>query len=120
MQVDRIHLPLHDSLIFAALFLICNHWLSPDLDLVSLPYYRWGRLKYYWLGYQKLIKHRSVLSHSGPLSFTIRMLYLLAPFLVLWCFFPIPVADYVFYYGFLFWIAGSMADLTHTIADLVT
>ena len=38
--------------------------LSPDLDLDSSIYHRWGPLKWLWLPYQKLVPHRSFLSHS--------------------------------------------------------
>jgi uncharacterized metal-binding protein len=43
---------------------------SPDLDLYSKPYRRWGPLRFIWLPYQKLIPHRNWVSHSfvvGPL-----------------------------------------------------
>jgi uncharacterized metal-binding protein len=52
-------------------------WLifSPDLDLQSRPYRRWGPLRFIWIPYQKMIPHRSWISHSfifGPL---IRVVY---------------------------------------------
>jgi len=48
---------------------------SPDLDLHSTPYRRWGPLRFIWIPYQKMISHRSWVSHSlvfGPL---IRVFY---------------------------------------------
>lgn len=48
---------------------------SPDLDLHSRPYRRWGPLRFIWIPYQKMIPHRSWVSHSllfGPL---IRVVY---------------------------------------------
>jgi uncharacterized metal-binding protein len=49
-------------------------FLSPDLDTKSKSYYRWGILKFIWIPYRHLIKHRSRWSHSllaGPVLKTI-------------------------------------------------
>lgn len=51
--------------------------LSPDLDLDSSIYQRWGPLRFLWLPYQKLIPHRSPLSHSVLLGPVLRVLYFL-------------------------------------------
>jgi uncharacterized metal-binding protein len=51
--------------------------LSPDLDLHSSVYNRWGPLKFIWLPYQKLIPHRSPLSHSYLLGPLLRVVYFL-------------------------------------------
>jgi uncharacterized metal-binding protein len=51
--------------------------LSPDLDLHSSIYNRWGPLKFIWLPYQKLIPHRSPLSHSYLLGPLLRVVYFL-------------------------------------------
>ena len=94
--------------------LLGTYFLSPDLDLYSRIYRRWGILRFIWLPYQKLIKHRSWISHSGPLSGTIRFLYLL-----LWL---LPLVyltrDLHLFalYGIL-WIAIMIADSLHVIAD---
>lgn len=48
---------------------------SPDLDLKSAPYKRWRMLRFIWIPYQKMVPHRSWISHSflfGPL---LRILY---------------------------------------------
>ncbi len=45
-------------------------WLSPDLDLDSSIYRRWGPFRFLWWPYQKIMPHRSPLTHSlfvGPL-----------------------------------------------------
>ncbi len=63
-------------------------YLSPDLDLVSKPYKRWGWLRWIWIPYQKVIPHRSPLSHAPVLGSTIRLLYLAALLLPLWVIFP--------------------------------
>jgi uncharacterized metal-binding protein len=48
---------------------------SPDLDLHSRPYRRWGPLRFIWIPYQKMIPHRSWVSHSFVLGPLIRVLY---------------------------------------------
>jgi uncharacterized metal-binding protein len=69
-----------------ALVVICAHlwatWvLSPDLDIDSAIYDRWGPFRWLWLPYQKIIPHRSWFSHSG-ISGALRLLYLGG---ALWC-----------------------------------
>ena len=51
---------------------------SPDLDVESRAYTRWGPLRGIWWPYQKLISHRSILSHSYLIGPTLRLVYLLA------------------------------------------
>lgn len=64
---------------FTALGCAANLWLSPDLDTVSKPFKRWGILRLIWLPYLKLVKHRSLISHSPVLSTLIRVTYLVGP-----------------------------------------
>lgn len=56
--------------------LIGTFWLSPDLDLKSDAYYRWGPLRGFWLPYVKIMPHRSLFSHLPLLSDLIRVIYL--------------------------------------------
>ena len=51
--------------------------LSPDLDLDSSVYHRWGVLKWLWLPYQKVMPHRSFFSHSFIIAPLIRVAYFL-------------------------------------------
>jgi uncharacterized metal-binding protein len=62
---------LAGSILFSGLM------LSPDLDLDSSIYQRWGPLKFLWWPYQKLVPHRSILSHS-LLGALLRVVYFLA------------------------------------------
>ncbi len=96
-------------------FLLSTYYLSPDLDLNSRIYHRWGLLRFIWFPYQKLIKHRSWLSHSGPVSATIRLLYLmifLYPMIMYWGlqFTPICV---------IIWLSVILADTVHTASDYI-
>ena len=63
------------TLVVATLF---SGWmLSPDLDLDSSIYRRWGPLRFLWYPYQKFVPHRSWVSHSWLLSPLMRVAYLM-------------------------------------------
>jgi uncharacterized metal-binding protein len=57
-------------------FLLGGLWLSPDLDTRSNPTRRWGPLRLLWWPYRRLLRHRSLLSHSPFLGSTVRLLSL--------------------------------------------
>ncbi len=77
------------GIITAAAHLLGGLYLSPDLDLVSKPFKRWGLLRVLWLPYQKLIPcHRHWLSHGVIVGSIVRLLYLAALLLPLWVIFP--------------------------------
>jgi uncharacterized metal-binding protein len=50
--------------------------LSPDLDLPSRPFKRWGWLRWIWIPYQKVTRHRSIFSHGPIVGTTLRVIYL--------------------------------------------
>jgi uncharacterized metal-binding protein len=64
-------------------FLVGGLWLSPDLDTRSNPTRRWGPLRLLWWPYRRLLRHRSLVSHSPLLGTAGRLLYLAALLLVL-------------------------------------
>ncbi len=53
-------------------------WLSSDLDTRSSAYYRWGPLRVLWYPYQKLVPHRSWISHGLGIGPLLRVAYLIA------------------------------------------
>ena len=57
-------------------FLAGGLLLSPDLDTHSRPTARWGLLKLLWWPYRRLLRHRSLLSHSPLLGTAGRLAYL--------------------------------------------
>lgn len=57
-------------------FLLGGLLLSPDLDTVSNPTHRWGPLRVLWWPYRRLLRHRSLLSHSPLLGTAGRLGYL--------------------------------------------
>ena len=58
-------------------FLLGGLWLSPDLDTTSRATARWGPLRPLWWPYRRLLRHRSLLSHSPLLGSAGRLVYLL-------------------------------------------
>ena len=65
--------PVHDAVglvIGMAAYLFSGFWLSDDLDTNSIAYKRWGGLRFLWWPYQKMVPHRSWVSHGigfGPI-----------------------------------------------------
>lgn len=78
--LPAVVLLLPDHNLAAALTLTGAHLVSglafsPDLDLASEPYRRWGPLRYIWFPYREFVPHRAWVSHSlvfGPLM---RLMY---------------------------------------------
>ncbi|MDG2991232.1 metal-binding protein [Candidatus Synechococcus calcipolaris G9] len=56
-------------------YLVGGLFLSPDLDTYSLPYQRWGYLRWLWWPYRQWIPHRSVLSHGPIIGTVLRLIY---------------------------------------------
>lgn len=57
-------------------FLFSGLMFGPDLDIYSVQYKRWGWLRWLWLPYRSLIRHRSVLSHGFLIGTLLRLVYL--------------------------------------------
>lgn len=64
-----------NAVVLLSSYMISGLLFSPDLDLRSAPYKRWRQMRWMWLPYQRMVPHRSWISHSllvGPL---LRILY---------------------------------------------
>jgi uncharacterized metal-binding protein len=70
--------------LFGGGFLFSGFMFGPDLDIHSLPYKRWGPMRWIWLPYRQAMSHRSMLSHGPLLGTVFRILYL-ASWLLLFC-----------------------------------
>ncbi len=113
-------LNVQDTVTLAIGIVVSTYYLSPDLDIHSRIFNRWGLLRWIWIPYQKVMHHRSWLSHSGPISATLRLMYLFA-----W------IAPILYYFGFstddlqyrsfyaMLWIALMIADTLHVMMDLI-
>ena len=64
------------TLIVAGAFLFSGLMFGPDLDIYSVQYQRWGVLRWIWLPYQSLLRHRSFLSHGLIIGTVFRLFYL--------------------------------------------
>lgn len=64
------------TLIVCGAFLFSGLMFGPDLDLHSRPYRRWGLVRWIWIPYQKMVRHRSVFSHGPVIGTALRVLYL--------------------------------------------
>ncbi|HIK37197.1 MAG: metal-binding protein [Geminocystis sp.] len=68
-------------------FVFSGLMFGPDLDIYSLQFKRWGFLRFIWLPYQKLLRHRSFLSHGILIGTMGRVVYFVSVVLamvVLW------------------------------------
>lgn len=107
------------TLLFILSYLFSGLMFNGDLDCYSKPYNRWYILKYIWIPYQHLIKHRSILSHGILIGTIIRILYLsFIPFI----FFHPEILRYVsLYYKELFYIflGLEIGAISHIITDKI-
>jgi uncharacterized metal-binding protein len=70
------------TLLLLSCYLFSGFLFGPDLDIHSLQYKRWGWLRWLWLPYRSMIRHRGWLSH-GFLIGTIFRLFYFGSFLLL-------------------------------------
>ena len=63
------------TLLMAIAFVFSGLMFGPDLDIYSRQYQRWGWLRWIWLPYRKLLRHRSPLSHGFLIGTGLRLLY---------------------------------------------
>ncbi len=70
--------------LFNTIYILTSYFISPDLDIDSSVYKRWGLLKLIWWPYRELMKHRQT-SHSiiwGPVSMLLYLTMLIIP--IIW------------------------------------
>lgn len=100
-----------------------TYYLSPDLDhdVGAASYRRWGLLRFIWYPYKKLLPHRSWLSHSGPISATLRIGYLYMLMLPFILYFNIhaPIDNLQFRtFCVILWLSVVFADSVHVLLDM--
>lgn len=79
------YLDIYTILLFSFSYLFGTFFLSPDLDIESTPYKRWGLLRFFWWPYKVIFKHRGF-SHNpilGPLSIVANLAIIVALLLLL-------------------------------------
>lgn len=68
--------------------LFAGYFCSPDMDVTSLPYNRWGIFRILWRPYRDLLPHRSFWSHTPAIGTAIRVAYCLTLWHILLMLFP--------------------------------
>ncbi|WP_157816764.1 DUF2227 family putative metal-binding protein [Nostoc flagelliforme] len=120
---------LNVASILTSSYLLGGMYLSPDLDLKSKPFSRWGILRWIWKPYQKLIPHRGKFFNRNPLSHApIIGTVLRVSYLLLLCLIPVILAGMdtslrqwiVKNSSSVFWaLAGiELSGLTHLLMDV--
>lgn len=70
--------PVHNSgplAVAIGAYLFSGFYFSDDLDTRSVAYRRWGPLRFLWWPYQKLVPHRSWISHGIGIGPLLRVVY---------------------------------------------
>ncbi len=72
-------------LAFSLSYLFATFFLSPDLDINSTPYRRWGSLRVLWWPYKVVFRHRGFSHHPviGPLSIVLNLALMVIVLLML-------------------------------------
>lgn len=64
------------TLLVSGGYLFSGLMFGPDLDIHSVQFRRWGLLRWLWLPYRKLFRHRSWWSHGPIVGTLVRLIYL--------------------------------------------
>lgn len=70
-------------MLYSIAYLFSSFMFSGDLDLVSQQSKRWGLLRWIWIPYRKMFRHRSKFTHGIVLGTIVRILYLFLIFSIL-------------------------------------
>ncbi|RMF26591.1 MAG: metal-binding protein [Cyanobacteria bacterium J083] len=98
------------TLLVVCAYLFSGLMFGPDLDIYSIQYKRWGKIRWIWLPYQKAFRHRSGFSHGLLIGTTIRLVYFS---FVLWLLSLPLIAIMQLIWGFDWnWQTISLAGLT--------
>ena len=107
-----------EAAVFAFGFLLSFFLFSPDIDSRSASYRRWGGLRFFWLPYIFLFRHRG-LSHNpifGPLS---RLFYVGVPLYFIAGFLNLGVPVFSVELGFFFLLGFWVPAVVHWAVDKV-
>ncbi len=79
------YLNFQTTSVFSMSYLFGTFYLSPDLDIDSSPYGRWGIFRFLWWPYKVMFKHRGLSHHFifGPLTILANFTFILLPVLIL-------------------------------------
>ncbi|AKB36270.1 hypothetical protein MSSAC_1680 [Methanosarcina siciliae C2J] len=119
LHIPPEYLEFDTIAIFSFALIFGTYYLSPDLDIKSGPFKRWGILKYIWWPYQKIFKHRGKLHHplSGPIIIISTVsLFIIAPVVK---FFDLDITQIPTKY-FISLLTGIVVSIeAHIVADMI-
>lgn len=104
--------------IFAVIYMFATRYLSPDLDINSKPYQRWGVLRVLWWPYMKIYKHRQS-SHSliiGPITAILYLLLFVLPAIYVFMYISLSVIPMI--YAMLYVWVQVAAQMLDCIKDI--
>ncbi len=93
---------LSTAIAITAAFIFGGLMFGPDLDTGSKQYSRWGLVRFIWLPYRALFRHRSRFSHGLILGSLIRVTYLHA---------AVAVLGFAVVYAWALWDGGRPPEL---------
>jgi len=115
--------PIIYSIIWLLFYLFAGYMFNGDLDIHSKPYTRWGFLRFIWIPYQRIFKHRSKYTHGFLIGTLIRLIWILIIPILIVFFFKIPVLFLIIQFKFYIitsLIGLEMGAMSHSIADWVS
>ena len=114
-----LHLSLVQLLVFGLGFYVGTEFVTPDLDIDSSAYKRWGRLRFLMLPYKWLFKHRQS-SHNIFYGAIVRILYIGAIIAVSYylIFRSFPLENILYPIQIIIFLGGIIvANALHVILD---
>ncbi|BAY20777.1 hypothetical protein NIES2100_05210 [Calothrix sp. NIES-2100] len=111
---------------FSGFYLFSGLYLSPDLDMKkSRPSQKWSILKFYWIPYRALFKHkgnffnRNFYTHFPIIGSLIRFCYLLFIPGLLLVYNDFQNLETVLKYSMILYVAMELSALVHLIFDII-
>jgi uncharacterized metal-binding protein len=111
---------IHLIAVFSIFYIFGTLFLSPDLDINSTPYKRWGIFRFLWWPYKVLFKHRGLSHHPifGPVTIILNFALILIPVLILLLKFEVEYSIPVEVIASM--VSGIVLSIeTHILADRV-
>jgi uncharacterized metal-binding protein len=106
-------------------FLLVSYYISPDLDIDSSVYRRWGIMRWIWYPYREVMKHQGA-SHSfiwGPISIILNLLIFLSIIILIAASLDllteIPLLNIILEIGAILIICIAIVTWIHIIADKI-
>jgi uncharacterized metal-binding protein len=116
-----LHLSPAQLLVIGLGFYIGTEFVTPDLDIDSSAYKRWGRLRFIMLPYKWLFKHRQS-SHNIFYGAIVRILYITAIIAIFYylVFKSLPLENILYPVHIIIFLGGIIAaNALHVILDSI-